>query len=160
MELFKIQIASVVSVLFPITVLVSHSMDVVDPGLPDYARASTALLALSEGTSILGPMSRNKKDNELDRFERRHADKPTALPVALDVLAVYVHRDNPRSGISVPRGDAILSATRKCGCQNDMTTLAELGLSGEWATRPIQLYGQNSVSATYSYFKSKGVCKE
>ena len=97
--------------LFPITVLVSHSTDADDPGIPDYARASTALLALSEGTSILGPMSRNKKDNELDGFERRHADKPAALPVAFDVLAVSVHRDNPRSGISVPRGDAIFPAT-------------------------------------------------
>lgn len=173
----------------------------VDPGLPDYAKASgvsgtissvgsdtlanlmtlwteefkrlypnvniqvqaagssTAPPALTEGTANLGPMSRKMKDKEMESFETRHGYKPTAVPVAIDALAVYVHKDNPIAGLSIPQVDAIFSATRKCGAPADIRTWGELGLSGEWASRPIQLYGRNSVSGTYGYFKKKGLCK-
>ena len=123
------------------------------------AGSSTAPPALTEGTANLGPMSRKMKGKEVEAFERKHGYKPTAVPVAIDALAVYVHKDNPISGISVPQVDAIFSATRKCGYSKDITVWGELGLSGEWASRPIQLYGRNSVSGTYGYFKSKALCK-
>jgi phosphate transport system substrate-binding protein len=123
------------------------------------AGSSTAPPALTEGTANFGPMSRKMKDREIEAFERKHGYKPTAIPVAIDALAVYVHKDNPIAGISITQLDAIFSATRTCGYRSDVTTWGDLGLTGEWGPRSIQLYGRNSVSGTYGYFKSKALCK-
>lgn len=123
------------------------------------AGSSTAPPALTEGTSNFGPMSRKMKDKEIEAFESRHGYKPTAIPVAIDALAVYVHKDNPIEGLAIPQVDAIFSATRTCGHPAEITTWGNLGLTGEWASRPIQLYGRNSVSGTYGYFKEKALCK-
>ena len=123
------------------------------------AGSSTAPPALTEGTSNLGPMSRKMKSNEIEAFEAKFGYKPTPVPVAIDALAVYVHKDNPVSGLSVPQVDAIFSATRKCGYPSDILKWGDLGLDGEWADRAVQLYGRNSVSGTYGYFKKKALCK-
>ncbi len=123
------------------------------------AGSSTAPPALTEATSTLGPMSRKMKDKERDAFEKKFGYKPTAVPVAIDALAVYVHKDNPITGLTIPQVDAILSSTRKCGYETDITTWGDTGLKGDWAAKPIQLYGRNSVSGTYGYFKKKGLCK-
>lgn len=123
------------------------------------AGSSTAPPALTEGTSNFGPMSRKMKDGELAAFEDKYGYKPTPIAVAIDALAVFVNKDNPIEGLTIPQVDAIFSATRKCGYAEDITTWGQLGLSGEWANRPIQLYGRNSVSGTYGYFKKKALCK-
>jgi phosphate transport system substrate-binding protein len=123
------------------------------------AGSSTAPPALTEGTSNFGPMSRKMKDGELAAFEAKHGYKPTPIAVAIDALAVFVNKDNPIEGLTIPQVDAIFSATRKCGYAEDITTWGQLGLTGEWANRPIQLYGRNSVSGTYGYFKKKALCK-
>ncbi len=123
------------------------------------AGSSTAPPALTEGTSNLGPMSRKMKDKERDAFEKKYGYKPTAIPVAIDALAVYVNKDNPIKGLTIPQVDAIFSSTRKCGYPEDITTWGQVGLTGAWKDRPIQLYGRNSVSGTYGYFKKKALCK-
>ncbi len=123
------------------------------------AGSSTAPPALTEGTSNIGPMSRKMKSKEEEAFERKYGYKPLAIPVAIDALAVYVHKDNPIEGLSIPQVDAIFSATRKCGNDDDIISWGDLGLSGAMAGRNIQLYGRNSVSGTYGYFKKKGLCK-
>ncbi len=123
------------------------------------AGSSTAPPALTEGTSNFGPMSRKMKDKEIEAFEKRHGYKPTAIPVAIDALAVYVHKDNPIKGLSIPQVDAIFSSTRRCGGMHDITKWGQLGLKGAWASRGIQLFGRNSVSGTYGYFKGKALCK-
>jgi len=123
------------------------------------AGSSTAPPALTEGTSNLGPMSRKMKDKELASFEKKFGYKPTAIPVAIDALAVYVHKDNPIQGMSIAQVDAIFSNTRKCGGDDDLSAWGDLGLQGNWVKRDIQLFGRNSVSGTYGYFKKKGLCK-
>ena len=123
------------------------------------AGSSTAPPALTEGTANFGPMSREMKDGELEAFEKRHGYKPTGVPVAIDALAVYVHKDNPLEQMTVAQVDAVFSATRRCGYRADITSWADLGLAGAWQTRAIQLYGRNSVSGTYGYFKSRALCK-
>lgn len=123
------------------------------------AGSSTAPPALTEGTSNLGPMSRKMKDKELQKFEEKFGYKPTEIRVALDALAVYVNKDNPIKGMTIPQVDAVFSSTRKCGYDKDITTWGDLGLTGAWKDRRIQLYGRNSVSGTYGYFKQKGLCK-
>ena len=123
------------------------------------AGSSTAPPALTEGTSNLGPMSRKMKDKELASFEKKFGYKPTAIPVAIDALAVYVHKDNPIKGMSIAQVDAIFSNTRKCGGDADIANWGDLGLEGNWAKRDMQLFGRNSVSGTYGYFKKKVLCK-
>jgi phosphate transport system substrate-binding protein len=123
------------------------------------AGSSTAPPALTEGTSNLGPMSRLMKDKEVEAFEKRHGYKPTPVAVAIDALAVFVHKDNPIEGLTIEQTDAIFSSTRTCGGPEDITRWGQLGLPGAWATRGIQLYGRNSVSGTYGYFKEHALCK-
>ena len=123
------------------------------------AGSSTAPPALTESTSNLGPMSRKMKSKEIAAFEKKYGYKPTAIPVAIDALAVYVNKDNPIKGMSIQQVDAIFSSTRKCGGSQDIGTWGDLGLGGAWKGRAIQLYGRNSVSGTYGYFKKKALCK-
>jgi phosphate transport system substrate-binding protein len=123
------------------------------------AGTSTAPPALTEGTSNIGPMSRVMTQGEIAAFESKHGYKPTAIGVAIDALAVYVHKDNPIEGLTIAQVDAIFSATRRCGYPQNITTWGQLGLTGSWANRPIQLYGRNSVSGTYGYFKEQALCK-
>lgn len=123
------------------------------------AGSSTAPPALTEGTANLGPMSRKMKNKELAAFEKKFGYKPTAIPVAIDALAVYVHKDNPIEGMSIAQVDAVFSNTRKCGGSEDVTVWGDLGLKGDWERRDLQLFGRNSVSGTYGYFKKKALCK-
>jgi phosphate transport system substrate-binding protein len=123
------------------------------------AGSSTAPPGLTEGMSNLGPMSRKMKDKEIGEFEKKYGYKPTYIRVAIDALAVYVHKDNPLEGLTIPQVDALFSSTRKCRGQQDITTWGQVGLTGDWQDRAIQLYGRNSVSGTYGYFKKKALCK-
>lgn len=123
------------------------------------AGSSTAPPALTEGTSNLGPMSRLMKDQEIEAFEKRRGYKPTPIAVAIDALAIFVNKDNPVQGLTVEQVDAIFSSTRTCGHPRDITTWGQLGLPGAWQDRSIQLYGRNSVSGTYGYFKEHALCK-
>ena len=123
------------------------------------AGSSTAPPALTEATANIGPMSRKMKDKELDAFEKKYGYKPTAVPVAIDALAVYVNKDNPIDGMTIAQVDAIMSSTRKCGYPTDIATWGDAGLTDSWASKSIQLYGRNSVSGTYGYFKKKALCK-
>jgi phosphate transport system substrate-binding protein len=122
------------------------------------AGSSTAPPALTEGTASLGPMSRAMKNKEIEAFRSRHGYKPTAIRVAIDALAVYVHRDNPIPSLSIPELDGIFSTTHRCPGSNDLTRWGQLDLRGTWQTRPIQPYGRNSVSGTYGYFKQIALC--
>jgi phosphate transport system substrate-binding protein len=115
--------------------------------------SSTAPPALISGTAQLGPMSRAMKGSEVDQFEKRYGYKPTQLRVAVDALAVFVNKDNPIKCLSLTQVDAVFSKSRRRGAREDVTTWGQLGLAGEWAARPISLYGRNSASGTYGFFK-------
>jgi len=121
--------------------------------------SSTAPPALTAGTAHFGPMSREMKAQEIDEFEKKYGYKPTAVRTAVDVLAVYVHKDNPIPCLSLPQLDAIFSKTRRGGYEKDIQTWGDLGLTGEWADKPISLYGRNSASGTYGYFKEHALFK-
>ena len=123
--------------------------------------SSTAPPALCEGASNFGPMSRAMKSKEVDEFEARFGYKPVGLRTAVDMLAVYVHRDNPiaKTGLSLQQIDAIFSKTRKGGFEKEVRTWGDIGLKGEWANQPISLYGRNSASGTYGYFKKHALFK-
>lgn len=120
--------------------------------------SSAAPTALTEGTANFGPMSRKMKDNEIQAFEAKFGYKPTAIPVAIDALAVFVHKDNPIKGMTLAQVDAVFSSTRKCGAAKDIKVWGDAGLAGDWLTKNVQIFGRNSVSGTYGYFKETALC--
>jgi len=115
--------------------------------------SSTAPPALIAGTAQLGPMSREMKPSEVDGFERRFGYRPTELRVAIDALAVYVHKDNPLETVTLAQLDAVFSKDRRRGYPEAVHTWGQLGLAESWASRRISLYGRNSASGTYGFFK-------
>ncbi len=119
--------------------------------------SSTAPPALIEGTAQLGPMSRPMKAEEIDAFEKKHGHKPTEVRVAIDALAVFVHKDNPLKGVSMKQVDSIFSKTRKKGGE-DTTEWGQLGLDA-WKGRAISLFGRNSASGTYGFFQEHALAK-
>ncbi|HQR66688.1 MAG TPA: phosphate ABC transporter substrate-binding protein [Thermoanaerobaculia bacterium] len=120
--------------------------------------SSTAPPALIEGTAQLGPMSREMTGAEKDKFEAKHGCKPTLVRVALDGIAVYVNKDNPIEKLTLAQVDGIFSSTRRRGGK-EIRTWGDLGLTGEWASKPISLFGRNSASGTYGYFKEHALGK-
>lgn len=121
--------------------------------------SGTAPPALIAGTATFGPMSRDLKPDEIDAFEKRYGYKPTQLGTSIDMLAVFVHKDNPVKSLTMAQVDAVFSSTRKQGGKADLTTWGQLGLTGAAAKAPISMYGRNSASGTYGYFKEHALGK-
>jgi phosphate transport system substrate-binding protein len=115
--------------------------------------SSTAPPALVAGSAHFAPMSREMKGQEIDAFKNAFGYPPVGLPSSIDMLAVFVHKDNPLKGLTFEQLDAIFSKTRKRGAAKEIKTWGDLGLTGEWADKPISLYGRNSASGTYGFFK-------
>jgi phosphate transport system substrate-binding protein len=119
--------------------------------------STTAPPALIAGTAQFGPMSRPMRGAEIDQFEKKYGYKPALMRTAVDALAVFVHKDNPIRCLNLQQVDAIFSKTRRGGAAADVRTWGQVGLTGEWADKPISLYGRNSASGTYGYFKEVGL---
>jgi phosphate transport system substrate-binding protein len=115
--------------------------------------SSTAPPALIAGTAQLGPMSRQMRSTEIDQFEAKYGYKPVELKSSYDALAVYVNKDNPIEKLTLAQVEAIFSKSRKRGYKANVTTWGQLGLTGDWANRPISLYGRNAASGTYGFFR-------
>lgn len=113
--------------------------------------SSTAPPALIEGTAQLGPMSREMKPTEIDAFEKKYGYRPVQFRVALDALAVFVHKDNPVESLAMKQVDSIFSATRKRG-GSDISNWGQAGVSA-LGSQAVSIYGRNSASGTYGFFK-------
>jgi phosphate transport system substrate-binding protein len=120
--------------------------------------SSTAPPALIQGTAQLGPMSRVMRHREVGAFEQAYGYKPTVLRVAIDAIGIFVRQDNPIKGLSFQQIDAMFSTTLRCGETQHLTSWSQLGIKARWALRAIQLFGRNSVSGTYGYFKNHALC--
>ena len=123
------------------------------------AGSSTAPPALTNDESNLGPMSRPMKAKEIAEFEKRHGYPPTEIRVALDTLAVYANQKNPIAGLTMQQVDAVFSAERRCGEKIDAQRWGQVGATGEWADRDIELYGRNLISGTYVFFREHVLCR-
>ena len=119
--------------------------------------SATAPPALIEGTSQIGPMSRPMKNEEIDAFEKKFGYKPTEIKVAIDALAVFVHKDNPIKGLSLAQVDGIFGSTLKRGGK-DIKTWGDVGQLDR-SSSAISLYGRNSASGTYGFFKEHALQK-
>ena len=139
----------------------SEAFQAYHPGLSvqiSGAGSSTAPPALTEGTALFGAMSRRMTSGELQAFEARFGYRPLAFRVAVDALAVFVHKDNPLPGLSLSALDAIFSVARRCGARQSAERWGDLGLAGPWQTQRLQRFGRNAVSGTYGYFKASALC--
>ncbi|MRR07155.1 MAG: phosphate ABC transporter substrate-binding protein [Deltaproteobacteria bacterium] len=121
--------------------------------------SSTAPQALVAGTAQLGPMSREMKNSEIDAFVKKYGYKPTKIAVAIDTIALFVNKDTSLKSLSLQQVDAIFSKNRKRGYPSSITTWGQLGVSGKMAAQPISLYGRNSASGTYGFFKDQALAK-
>jgi phosphate transport system substrate-binding protein len=122
------------------------------------AGSSTAPPAITEGTSNFGPMSRLMRSSEVQAFEERHGYPPTPVGTSIDLLAVFVNKDNPIQCMGIEEIDAVFSVGRRCGGAEDVTRWGQLGLEGAWANRDFALYSRNAVSGTYGFFKENALC--
>ncbi len=120
--------------------------------------SSTAPPALVAGTAQFGPMSREMKDAERSDFKNEFGYNPSKIATSIDLLAVYVNKDNPVKRLSLKDIDGIFSKTRNSGAKS-IDTWGDLGLDGEWTSKPISLYGRNSASGTYGYIKENALGK-
>lgn len=119
----------------------------------DARGSATAPPALLAGESQFGPMSRPMLVEETDAFEKKYGYKPSSFRVAIDALAVYVNKDNPIGCLTVQQVNRIFSSTRRTAGGGDIKTWGDAGLTGEWATKAISLFGRNSISGTYEFFR-------
>lgn len=120
--------------------------------------SASAVTALLESTAQFGAMSRALEPFELEQFERKYGYQATEIKVAIDVIALFVNRDNPLKSISLDSLDAIYSRTQRCGAFHNITRWGQLGLTGNWAKRHIQIFGRNSISGTYDFFRKQLLC--
>jgi phosphate transport system substrate-binding protein len=111
------------------------------------------LLEERAGSFQLIATSRELFDAEVKEFAEQHGYEPTAVPVAVDAVALYVHKDNPLSGLTLDQVDAIFSTTRNRGYKTDLTQWGQLGLNEGWEKAPIQLYGRDRKSGTRAFFQ-------
>ena len=121
--------------------------------------SGTAPPALISGTSNIGPMSRAMKEKELKKFVDAFGYKPVRIKTSVDALAVFVNKDNPVECMSIKQVDAVFSKKRKCGGPEDIVVWGQLGAKGNLRYKPLSVYGRNSASGTYGYFKKKALCK-
>jgi phosphate transport system substrate-binding protein len=115
--------------------------------------SATAPPALLKGASQFGPMSRPMSADEIGAFEKKYGYKPAHFRVAADALAIYVNKDNPILCLTLQQLDQIFSSTRQGSGSRSIDTWGDIGMTGEWATKLISIYGRNSLSGTYEFFK-------
>jgi phosphate transport system substrate-binding protein len=115
--------------------------------------SATAPPAPLEGAAQFAPMSRPMTADEIGAFEKKYGYKPARFRVAVDALAIYVNKDNPILCLTLQQLDQIFSATRQGSGSNSIDTWGGVGMTGEWATKPISIFGRNTLSGTYEFFK-------
>jgi phosphate transport system substrate-binding protein len=115
--------------------------------------------ALTHGTTDLAPSARLMKDVDVEKFKQKQGYEPSVIVVAIDALAVFVHKDNPVEKLSLAQLDAIFSSTRKREYAEDITRWGQVGLEDDWENLDITLYGRNSASGYYAFFKEKALSK-
>ncbi len=115
--------------------------------------SSNAIPALVSGQAVFGPMSRDLKKSEIAEFKAKFGYEPTIVGTSIDMLAVYVNKDNPVEGMSFPEIDAIFSSTRNGGAKKRLDNWSAFVKSGPLGSKPITCYGRNAASGTYGYFK-------
>lgn len=109
----------------------------------------------TDGASTTGLLasSRPLTDQERKGFISHHGYEPIGIPIAMDAVAIYVHKDNPIAGLTLEQVDAMFSSTLKRAKGEHVTTWGQVGLKDQWSQQPIHLYGRNKKSGTREFFR-------
>ena len=118
------------------------------------ASTSAGPQALLEGRADIVPMSRPLLPEEVEAFRLKFGYPPTEIKVAADALAIYVEKRNPVAGLTLAQLDGIFSRTRLRGGRA-IETWGDAGLTGEWANRPIALYGYGPTDGVHQVFRQE-----
>ena len=123
--------------------------------LADFLRipASDKVKEEKAGQVFLVSSSRELMPSEIRQFSIGHGHDPLAIPVAVDAVALYVHRDNPIEGLTLDQVDAIFSLSRNRGYPVEVGNWGQLGLSGPWQQSPIRMFGRDRRSGTRTFFQ-------
>ncbi|MFC5520639.1 PstS family phosphate ABC transporter substrate-binding protein [Polaromonas jejuensis] len=126
----------------------SYYPDVTMTITPPYA-GSLGTIELIKGDLDYVFVSRELKPSDITTFSDKFGYAPLSVPIsggsyrhfgALDAVGFFVSKDNPLEKITFDQIDAMYSSTHHRG-GNAITKWGELGLTGEWADKPIKLYG-------------------
>lgn len=139
--------------------------------------SDVGMAALYTGQADIVLMGREATESEIKAFEWVYRYRPTAVPLlggSLDragqapALVAFVHRDNPLESISLAQLDGMFGTARDNGWHDgqpvvsaargtdlDIRQWGQLGLLGEWAARPIRLYGPMVESGTGRFFRER-----
>jgi phosphate transport system substrate-binding protein len=115
---------------------------------------SAGATSLIQKECDMAQLSAPLSERQMQAFRDWYGYEPTGFKVAVDALAVFVHRNNPIEKLTLQQLDAIFSTTRRAGAPADATKWGDLGLGGEWEHKPLSLFGRNSASHAYGLFKS------
>jgi phosphate transport system substrate-binding protein len=125
------------------------------PGVTYNATAgltSIGAAALLAGKADIVPMSRPLTPAEIAPFQKKYGYAPTEIKVAADALAIYVDKRNPLPSLTLQQLDGIFSRTQLRGGK-PIETWGDAGLGGEWATRPIMLFGYGPGDGVHQTFR-------
>jgi phosphate transport system substrate-binding protein len=115
---------------------------------PPYA-GSLGAVELVKGDLDFVFVSRELKPDDITGFMAKFGYEPLSVPVsggsyrhfgALDAVAFFVNKDNPVEKVTFQQLDAMYSSTHHRGGKA-ITKWGDLGLTGEWADKPVNLYG-------------------
>ena len=115
---------------------------------PPYAGSLGAKELLKEKLDFVF-VSRELKPDDITEFKAKFGYDPLSVPISggsyrhfgfLDTIGFYVHKDNPLEKLTFDQIDALYSRTHHRGGA-PVTTWGQLGLTGEWADKPIHVYG-------------------
>jgi phosphate transport system substrate-binding protein len=121
--------------------------------------SEAGLALLFEGKAHIAAMSRKMRQQEIVEFKREFGYEPTEVPVGIDALAVYVHRDNPLPGLTLAELDAIFSDERRRGLLYNLRQWSDFMLEGEWDGTPIRPYSPSRLHGTSTFFREH-VCND
>ena len=116
---------------------------------------------LASGKAHLAPVGREMFPAERKLFTDKFGYEPLEIKVATGSVGslgktatsvILVDKDNPIDCLSVEQLDAVYSKTRKHGYK-EVNTWGDLGAKGEWANRPIKLYGLKPINGIEQYYK-------
>ncbi len=115
--------------------------------------SNTGVESLMSGKTKIAAMSRPMTNQEIEKFTKQVGYAPTAIPVAVDAFAIFVHKDNPLDHITLQQLDALFSSDRRRGAPESIDTWGQLGLSGVWEKSSIVPHIRDAKSGTGQFFR-------
>ncbi len=103
--------------------------------------------------TMMAASSRPLTQAEIKQFVAQHGYAPLTVAVAVDAVALYVHKDNPIQGLTMAEADAMFSSTRLRGGSGEIRRWDQVGLANGWTGSPVRLYGRDKRSGTRSFFQ-------